>query len=105
LQFTGYDMRLLALLDLGKPEELLTFVEWHRRIVTWGTHCYATRYVADLRTALRTPDGDPFRSVDQVTQPYGEGVWSPPAPTRLPMLVAPPVGEHYRPPPTERGGT
>ena len=53
--YTTYKMQLLRDLDLTSEAELKEFLEWHRRIVTWGLGVYVRSYVQDLENTMGAP--------------------------------------------------
>jgi hypothetical protein len=53
--YTTYKMQLLRDLDLTIEAELKEFLEWHRRIVTWGLGVYVGSYVQDLENTMGAP--------------------------------------------------
>jgi hypothetical protein len=53
--YTTYKMQLLRDLDLAIEAELKEFLEWHRRIVTWGLGVYVVSYVQDLENTMGAP--------------------------------------------------
>jgi hypothetical protein len=73
LQYTGYHMQCLAVLNLGVASDLLLFRDWHRAIVSWGLDVYVNAYEADLEHTLgatgRPSALELFRSVLKVTCP------------------------------------
>jgi hypothetical protein len=54
-KYTTYKMQLLRDLDLTIGAELKEFLEWHRRIVTWGLGVYVGSYVQDLENTMGAP--------------------------------------------------
>src|SRR5271154_2458377 len=53
--YTIYKMQLLRDLDLTIEAELKEFLEWHRRIITWGLGVYVGSYVQDLENTMGAP--------------------------------------------------
>jgi hypothetical protein len=53
--FTTYKVQKLAVLNLRGVAGLEEFLEWHRRIVTWGLGVYVVSYVRDLENAIGAP--------------------------------------------------
>jgi hypothetical protein len=48
-------MQLLRTLNLSVEAHLAEFLEWHRRIVTWGLGVYVGSYVADIENSIGAP--------------------------------------------------
>jgi hypothetical protein len=53
--FTTYKVQQLMVLNLRRVAELKEFLEWHRRIVTWGLGVYVGSYVQDLENTMGAP--------------------------------------------------
>jgi len=53
--FTTYKVQRLDVLDLRKVAELKQFLEWHRRIITWGLGVYVGSYLRDLENTMGAP--------------------------------------------------
>ena len=53
--YTTYKVQLLRALNLRREVELKEFLEWHRRIVTWGLGVYVGSYVKDLENTMGAP--------------------------------------------------
>ena len=53
--FTTYKVQRLVVLNLRRVAELKEFLEWHRRIITWGLGVYVGGYVQDLENTMGAP--------------------------------------------------
>jgi hypothetical protein len=53
--FTTYKVYQLMILNLRRVPELKEFLEWHRRIITWGLGVYVSSYVQDLENTIEMP--------------------------------------------------
>jgi hypothetical protein len=53
--FTTYKVQQLEVLKLRRVADLKEFLEWHRRIVTWGLGVYVGSYVQDLENTMGAP--------------------------------------------------
>jgi hypothetical protein len=53
--YTTYKVQILGVLNLRRTAELKEFLEWHRRIITWGLGVYVGSYVQDLENTMGAP--------------------------------------------------
>jgi hypothetical protein len=71
--YTTYKMQRLRNLNLAIEADLKEFLEWHRRIVTWGLGVYVGSYVQDLENTMGAPGRESllglFMTEKEVTAP------------------------------------
>jgi hypothetical protein len=61
--YTTYKVQLLRVLELRIEADLKEFLEWHRRIVTWGLGVYVGSYVQDLENTMGAPGRESLQSM------------------------------------------
>jgi hypothetical protein len=73
--YTTYQVQKLEVLDLAAKPHLEVFLQWHRRIMTWGLAVYATQFAEDLERVMGAPRRESLAamilSTKKVTQPVG----------------------------------
>jgi hypothetical protein len=77
--YTTYKTRQLRVLNLRIGVELEEFLEWHRRIVTWGLGVYVSSYVRDMENTMGAPGRESLERLiiteKEVTEPVNLGMF------------------------------